>query len=515
VTLSRPSRAPLFAVLVAAVAALGVTAAGVSPAAAGGSAVHRSAGHRASVGRTAGGSTPVGLKGDDAGVTERVFTAGPLVANFSKATRENFSSAAVGYLEGGSTPYVAAGYVDGTVHVWNALTGQQKFSVNTGPGSIEASIAMVNVDGHTDILGANEHGDVFMYNGAGRRVFHVRMAARTPGCTTCLRGGFATPTIAYLDANSTPFIVESGWDEHLWAWNARTGRVAPGFPVFLKDTSWSSPAIAYLTGSKYPDIIVGYDCGGARAQRCWPRQGGYVGAFNHLGQMLPGWPYFVDGETVWSSPAVVSLIPGHGEDVVVGTGLFPYPAHPNAGKEVIALNSRGRPLPGWPVPVDSKVFSSPAVGAVTSVGGEQDVAVNSQDGQVYLINAQGRRLWHTCVSPFSGGCAFAHSSPVIADVMGTALPQVIVDAGNTWHVFNAEGHEMLSGQIAGTAMGLSATPTVTEINGRAALFFTLLRKDGAARLREVVEYLLPKPLGDAPWPTFKQNMGRSGTTAPD
>jgi hypothetical protein len=492
----RPLRTPLAAVLVAAAAVTGVAAAGVGPAAAVTSVPHSAA------------QVPAGLTGDAAGVVPRVFTGGLLGPRHTSKAQENFSSAAVGYLEGGSTPYVAAGYVDGTVHVWNALTGRQKFAVNTGAGAIEASVAMVSVDGHTDILGANEHGDVFMYNGAGRRVFHERMAAR---CPTCLRGGFATPTIAYLDANSTPFVVESGWDMHLWAWNARTGKLAPGFPVYLRDTSWSSPAIAYLTGSKYPDIIVGFDCGGARTQRCWPRQGGYVGAFNHVGKMLAGWPYFVNGETVWSSPAVVRLIPGRGEDVVVGTGLFPYPAHPNAGREVIALNSRGRPLPGWPVRVNSKVFSSPAVGSVTG-SSTLDVAVTSQDGQTYLINATGHIRWERCAATIKGGCSSAHSSPVIANVMGGRLPQVITAASNSWRVLNSAGTDVLGGQIPATAAGLSAAPTVTQIGGRAALFFTLLAKDGPnARIREVVEYLLPHPLGVSPWPAFKQNMSRSGS----
>lgn len=443
----------------------------------------------------------------------QTYAGGPLLSNsLTAATGETFSSPAVGDLNGNGETEIVAGYPDGTIHVWNAATGAQQLVINTGNGAVDASPALVDLyhNGQLDILAGNTAGQVFVYNGVGQLLFRTQLPPANN-----LTGDFATPTVAYLDNTGVPWIVVSSWGQHLYAFNL-AGQEHAGFPIWFQDTSWSSPTIAYLDGTGYPDIVVGYDCNGGGGDVCdlqYHHGGGYITVVNHDGQVLPGWPRFLSGQVIWSTPAVGDLFGNGQQEVVVGTGLYwPSPA----GSEVMAFAANGSSLPGWPVAVGGRVMASPALGKVTPGGSALQVAVTAENGETYLIDASGQIDWAHCAItaglPPQDNCPPSHSSPIIADVAGTGSPQVIGEGAGGWTAYDAYGNVVTAGYVTGSE-GLTAAPTAVDLNNHATLLFNSSFSGGTYGQAGVAAYTFPSPLGPAPWPTFKQNMQRSGNAA--
>jgi hypothetical protein len=439
-----------------------------------------------------------------------ILAGGPNVAvqNAHSQTPEEFSTAAVGALQGSGSQDVVAGFHDGSVHAWNLATGRQFLDVNVGDGTIEASPAIVTIGSQTYILGATMNGLVFLMNPNGTYRFRYRVPVAHGGLT----GVFGTPSVAYLDDTTKPWLVFSSYNQELMAVDL-AGNEHAGFPYFFQDTSWSSPAVARFPGQKYPVIVVGYDCGGGPAQTCYTKyhtHGGFVTALDHDARPLPGWPYLLNGQVVWSSPAVGDLLGNGGVEVAVGTGLF---WNAPAGDEVVLLSATGHPLPGWPVKVPGRVMSSPAI---ARIGGQGYLAVSVENGMLDLFTTTGSLRWSRCPFVQRGyqGCPGSHAGVAIADVTDSGTPEIIGAANDEWRVFDLAGSSVAAGYVGGS-QGLSETATVTSVNGHAVLLYASDEDGGGSYgSSEVAEYTFDNKLGAAPWPTFKQNSARTGMLPP-
>lgn len=436
-------------------------------------------------------------------------------------TIEDFSSPVVGNVAGHTDGDVdvVAGYPDGSLHVWSARSGRHEFVVRTA-GAIQASPTIFRVPGGPlAVLASNTQGEIFVYTftgGVARRTFYKHVAKTG---NPSVNGFFGTATVADLDRNGQQWIVASSWDQHLYVWNL-AGTTKPGFPFWAKDTIWSSPVVAFLDGDTYPSLVFGYDCAGVSGQDCYrdyKRGGGYVTALSHTGQVRPGWPRFLAGQTVWSTPAVADLFANGHKQIVVGTGLYwkDDATHPTAGHQVLGFDSAGRNLLGFPIAVTSRTFSSPAIGDVLGLGTPQ-IAIGLENGTTGLFDNTGHRRWQKCTSYLGINCVSSHSSPAIADVFGTGRQNVIAVGGNDFHILDAAGTDVAHAVIPETLVGLAATPTLVNIDGTAKILFAIMAKDidPTKRRAKVIAYTLPNALGRSAWPMFKQNLTRTGTGVP-
>jgi hypothetical protein len=418
---------------------------------------------------------------------------------------ELFASATAGDIDGDSAIDVVAGYQNGHIYAWHAGGGRFLDITTPGSGSVRSTPVLVdlNKDGKLDILASNQAGYVFAYDGAGHRIFNVHTTAYHG-----LNAVFAAPVAADVTGDGILEIIAVGWDHYLWVWDL-AGHNKRGFPLFMADTMWASPAVADLNADGRRDIVFAYDCVGGSGSRCQGLSrtgGGFVTALDGTtAKPLRGWPHFVAGQTIWSSPAI-SDINGDGKpDVVVGTGLFnPSPA----GAQVNAFDAQGRVLPGWPMRTRYRVFASPSIGDVNG-DGKPEISVMDEKNYLYLYDGAGHALpgWPICGTN-NGTCnSAAHASTVMADVTGDGIADVIAAGQTTVRAFDRAGHVLSSVKSPLGIAGTSGAPTVTEIGGKASvLLSTTHRQNNGDLTGTVVRFSSDAALGPAPWPIFRQNV---------
>ncbi|MFZ5851603.1 MAG: FG-GAP-like repeat-containing protein [Actinomycetota bacterium] len=441
----------------------------------------------------------------------------------SVATSEAFSSAAVGDVTGDGRPDIVTGSPDGWVRVW-ATTGALEAAVDTGTGAIQASPTLVDLDGDgvQDVLTANTAGVVAAYaftGGSTRTVFWRLDCAAGRQC-----GVFGTPVAADLDGDGHPEIISSSWDHYLYAYRLGpgvNGSILPGWPVFMYDTSWSSPAVGDINGDGSPEVVVGGDCDGVPGQPCAGTPGGYVWALGRDGRVV--WRTFVPGQVVWSSPALVDLTGDGRLDVAVGTGLnFPN----QYGRAVYALDGpSGRVL--WTGPTAGPVMASPAVGDLDR-DGRPDLVVLSEGGEVSAWRADGSLLWRSYAADAGRLVAGlpTHGSASVADVDNDGRLEVVVMAEHWMRVLDGATGTVEASTTApvarpGSIFAPASAPTIAAVDGQTWIVQTATYDANGNGARDVGDQLTVlvwrtgSGLGEAAWPTFHGGMRRLGVRADD
>lgn len=267
---------------------------------------------------------------------------------------------------------------------------------------------------------------------------------------------FSSPAIGDLDGNGTVWVVVGSLDERIYCVKGSDGTNKPGWgPIsgnpsggfWVGDTIFSSPALFDLDGDGKLDIIIGAD---AHNQPVMPQgvgvpgtsAGGLVVALNSSGALLPGFPIQLD-QAISSSPAIGDIDGDGRPEIVIGTGnVYAGSAH-----KLYAFHCDGAPVLGWPVSVDGQVRTAPALADLG--GGGIDVVVtddNSGPGpsatyHVYAFKGSGAQLWKMQPKDYFGQTLNA-GDPVIADVLNGAEPEVLVPTNGEICVISNTGVQL-------------------------------------------------------------------------
>ncbi|MDX6211558.1 MAG: hypothetical protein QOF82_645 [Frankiales bacterium] len=422
-------------------------------------------------------------------------------------TASQYSSPAVAAVGPKGAQEIVVGFPDGTVQGW-ALNGAHLWTFKTGAGAVTASPVIVdlNKDGHLDVITANTAGNVWGFTPSlgNKVIFH-----KNTGDGVHEPGDFATPAVADINKDGKLDVVETSWDHHIHVWSgAGTHKELPGFPVFLKDTVWSSPAVADIDGDGWPEIAFGYDCAGVKGQDCYKHPGGYVGVLRHDGKWQKGWPKW-QPQVIWSSPAIVDLFGNGKKEIVVGTGAMPN----TTGRRVLAFTSGGHYVPGFPSAQKEEVTASPAIGDVDG-DGKKDIVYVSNDGILHVVNRAGKITASTCLAGSWHTCPISYrANAAIADVNNDGKMDIIVGNELSMAVYDKVGGTLVKKAVYGTygyqPGAFVGSPTITQV-GNQTWIVAATSKPGALNVGKVFIWKLNNKLGKAPWPTFKQSFARLG-----
>jgi hypothetical protein len=209
-------------------------------------------------------------------------------------------------------------------------------------------------------------------------------------------GVYSSPAIGNVDGIGGNEVVVGSFDFNVYVIQS-DGSDLPGWPKKLRDTIWSSPVLFDLDGDGKLEIIIGDDTHLEGPPYNTPN-GGALYVFRPNGTLYPGFPKYID-QTMFSSPAVGDIDGDGRPEIVVGGGAF-YSG--NVGRKVYAWHCDGSPVAGWPVTVEAQVYASPALGRLEGPSGGLDVVISDANANVYAFRGNGSQIFKTKPKDFNG-----------------------------------------------------------------------------------------------------------------
>ncbi|HET7225773.1 MAG TPA: C25 family cysteine peptidase [Candidatus Eisenbacteria bacterium] len=264
----------------------------------------------------------------------------------------------------------------------------------------------------------------------------------------------AGPSIANL-LGSGPDIVAPSWETHqVLAFDA-FGNLLPGFPVITYDDLWSGVAIGDLKHDGTKELVTA-----SRGTNfyAWKSNGselldgdnnaGTVGVFKVLGA-----PYN-DG-----TPALAPLEGGSQLDIVFGS----YDGN------VYAWRPDGTNVPGFPVSIGFPISASVAVGYIDGPSDPMlDIVVPATNDSLYVLQANGTRHPGFPVFMRTGGTSKT-PSPAIADMNNDGYNDIVEPSTNGYmYVWNRTGVLQYPWNVRYSTLtnaSSESSPVVADING--------------------------------------------------
>ena len=289
------------------------------------------------------------------------------------------------------------------------------------------------------------------------------------------------------------------------------------------------PAVAQLDGDDDLEIVAVDGCGGVSAFKLSKADG-------------PLWTAATDAN-LFASPVVADLDGDGREEVIIG-GVSRDKGLPG-GLHVI--DNQGHARPGWPVLTGESFMGGVALSDLNGDGKFEIVVASWDDDIVHVVGSDGFELPGWPTQPQFN--ASVRSIPVIGDVDGDGIPDVVLPSPGSWlqvvlggdtaraggvRAWRVDGSQIdfhplapMDGLGMETALGASwnrMPPAVlTDLDGDGRLDIVAASVQDAAyspdppiarmKMRSSVyawELPVPAPPTNAPWAAFQGGPGRSG-----
>lgn len=465
------------------------------------------------------------------------------------SARIGFGSPTLADLNGDSKPEIIVGGIDGVVYavqqtgqtlwtynvstVLNAAAQQAGLTASSKPIAIRTAptVADITGDGRPEVVvGAGDvfetktHGGVVALSASGQLLPGWPKLGQDVGGGGADLGrpdGYAdgtvsSPAVGDINADGAPEIVYGGFDQHVYARRA-DGVLLPGWPQFVLDTVWSSPALADLDRNGKLDVIIGVDAHYYRGEPRYSEDGGDLYAFRSDGSIM--WRAHQD-EIFESSPAVADVDNDGFFEVIAGMGTYYSSLGRADGRYISAWNHNGTLR--WRTPLPERVVGSPAIGDVNG-DGSLDVVVGAYDGKVYALRStNGGILWSTAVRDIFDNKYLPDPnlrSPVLGDYDGDSLNDVFIAIG--WEVavlkgtngtqLTANGTNNSTKPSYYTSLTIDGTPAIGDLDSDGKL--DLVAASGATNddRGRIFTWRLPNSTTKASWPMLRGNPQHTGT----
>jgi hypothetical protein len=371
-------------------------------------------------------------------------------------------------------------------------------------------------------------GGVRAFKRNGSVLWTVNSANDIPSGSQFPLGVVSTPTIGDIDGDGHNDVVWGSFDGHVYAVDGRDGSPkAGGWPLFIRDTIYSSATLYDLDGDGKLEIIIGTDTHWdptANPPGVPPTiAGGRLHVLTHLAKEYPGFPYDVD-QIIMGSPVVGDITGDGTPKIVFGTGTYygnPAPCGSGIGplrkRAIYALRCTGQLLPGFGVPgmLSGEVKNSPALADLDG-DGILDVVVtdidcstgNAQNFNVYAFKGTGALLWKRKPLAFAG-VNFGAGQPVVADIIGDSHPEVLVPTNSEIAVISSTGAQLTDPGTHGAGTFSLYMPTAASSAALAVDNGTLNIAAASASGSSVVVYAWTTPkTTPAAWSAYRYDARR-------
>ena len=422
-------------------------------------------------------------------------------------------------------------------------------------GALNASaiFADVNNDGKEDIIvpQGNNTLAAYTYSSTGNPVQLLRTYTQT-GTPSEIH---ATPAVANVPG--VGLVIFAGTiDGRVFAWNANTGALLPGWPATVDLPDGSQPlsnlpnsiyggiSAGDLDGDGTPEIVVpsinhvltafrangsiywrfnnddtifgapvigdinrdglmDVVYGGDSTEGDFYSDGGRITALSGDGRRM--WVFQID-QVAQSGPALADLDQDGYLDIVIGTGYN----FPGKGNKVYALDRFGNLLPGWPYVTDANpnvvagTFPSPAIADFDN-DGNLEVAIGDGQGRIHAINSNGSMLW--VKQAFTSQNLFA--SPIIADVNGDGILDIIASTATTVRAFDGKtGNQVWEHNDTSNQERYYSSPAVGHFKGDSSWQIAIIGDYSTTALlapSEITVYDLPSSTIAPAWRMYRQD----------
>jgi len=346
------------------------------------------------------------------------------------------------------------------------------------------------------------------------------------------KGFFSSPALADLDGNGQPEIVVGSDAGKLFAWHS-DGSSVTGFPVDLGYTIWASPAVLegahFAIGDRgrmfvcrpdgqaaagwpqpihgWPDATAAYSGGLLAVTTLSPGDPsqGWIYAWHPDGTLLPGFPVELPMDSD-SSPALADF-EGDGRlwlvcgDDAGWLHVLDSAGHERPGFPVRTAGPRPGPTP-TPAPPGGNVYSIEASPALADLdgNGRLEIAAGSWDGRMYLWDDRGALLpgWPVLVQDQ------IISSAALVDLDADGNLDIVVGSKDgRLYGWSVEG-QALAGFPYDLGSPIFSSPWVGDLEGDGRADIVVGANNGIHLLSDV------GPLGQAAWPMFHHDAGRTG-----